>query len=202
MSTGAGSFVISFTNDPREDFGAFAKGYTLAGNRLTRILLDAPRFADYEAYPIAFLYRHAFELSLKQVIYRGRNLSALKGGNMISDLLNSHNCTILSEAAIRVLSELFPADDNWDNLFLSLRAMSAYWGQIDPSSYSYRYPIDNKGDTSTEKHQVLSLNELSAKMTLILDQLETIHFGLNLEIDRHLELCSDRISDTGFEDEF
>jgi hypothetical protein len=80
--------------------------------------------------------------------------------------------------------------------------MSAYCGQIDPSSYSYRYPIDNKGDTSTEKHQVLSLNELSAKMTLILDQLETIHFGLNLEIDRHLELCSDRISDTGFEDEF
>jgi len=82
------------------------------------------------------------------------------------------------------------------------RAMSDFWGQIDPNSYSYRYPIDNKGDTSTEKHQELSLNELSVKMTLILDQLETIHFGLNLEIDRHQELCSDRISNTSFEDEF
>ena len=65
------SFVISFTHDPKGDFGAFAKGYTLAANRLAASLLEGPRFPDYEAYPVVFLYRHALELSLKHIIYGG-----------------------------------------------------------------------------------------------------------------------------------
>ena len=71
----ASSFVISFTSDPKGDFGAFAKGYMLAANRLVRLLLEAPRFSDYEAYPVMFLYRHALELSLKHIIYGGAELA-------------------------------------------------------------------------------------------------------------------------------
>lgn len=59
MLSGPGSFIISFANNPREDFGAFAKGCTLAAIQLARILLEAPGFADYEACPMVFLYRHA-----------------------------------------------------------------------------------------------------------------------------------------------
>ena len=51
-----------FTPNPQGDFGVFAKGYTLAANRLASLLLEAPRFSDYEAYPVVFLYRHALEL--------------------------------------------------------------------------------------------------------------------------------------------
>ena len=49
------NFVISFTPNPKGDFGVFAKGYTLAANRLSGLLLEAPRFSDYEAYPVVFL---------------------------------------------------------------------------------------------------------------------------------------------------
>ena len=72
------SFVISFTNDPKGDFGAFAKGYTLAANRLAASLLEDQRFPDYAAYPVVFLYRHALELSLKHIIYGGVELAAFR----------------------------------------------------------------------------------------------------------------------------
>ncbi len=59
------NFVISFTQTPQQDFGVFAKGYTRAAFVLAEHLLEKPRFSDYEAYPVVFLYRQAFELYLK-----------------------------------------------------------------------------------------------------------------------------------------
>lgn len=62
------NFVISWTGDAKNDFGVFAKGYISAAEQLANLLLQAPRFSDYEAYPVIFLYRHALELSLKHVV--------------------------------------------------------------------------------------------------------------------------------------
>ena len=64
------NFAISFTQNPKQDFGVFAKGYTRAASLLAEQLLDKPHFPDYEAYPVVFLYRHAFELYLKGFYYR------------------------------------------------------------------------------------------------------------------------------------
>lgn len=106
------SFVISFTNDPKGDFSAFAKGYTLAANRLAASLLEAPRFPDYEAYPVVFLYRQALELSLKHIIYGGVDLAAFRRMDDINEQLkNSHNLVDLSRTACKVLSLLFPNDE-------------------------------------------------------------------------------------------
>jgi hypothetical protein len=69
------NFVISFTQTPEQDFGAFAKGYTRAASNLAEQLLEKPRFADYEAYPVVFLYRHAFELSLKGLYFKAGLIS-------------------------------------------------------------------------------------------------------------------------------
>jgi len=106
------SFVISFTNDPKGDFGVFAKGYTRAANRLAASLLEAPRFPDYEAYPVVFLYRHALELSLKHIIYGGVALAAFRRMDDISEQLkNNHDLVDLSRTAGKVLSLLFPNDE-------------------------------------------------------------------------------------------
>jgi len=63
------NFVISFTTNPRQDFGVFAKGYFQAASALTEHLLAKQRFSDYEAYPVVFLYRQSFELYLKGLLY-------------------------------------------------------------------------------------------------------------------------------------
>lgn len=41
------NFVTSFMPNSVGDFGIFAKGYTLAADRLAGVLLAAPRFSDY-----------------------------------------------------------------------------------------------------------------------------------------------------------
>ena len=76
------NFVISFTRDPKGDFAVFARAYAHAADRLAAQLLEALRFSDHEAYPVIFLYRHAFELSLKHIIYA----SALLAFSMVKVL--------------------------------------------------------------------------------------------------------------------
>jgi hypothetical protein len=66
------SFVISFTNAPRYDFGNFAVGYKFVANLIAEKLMESEfGFPDYQAYPVVFLYRHAFELHLKNILYKG-----------------------------------------------------------------------------------------------------------------------------------
>lgn len=178
------SFVISFTADPKGDFGVFAEGYTRAANRLAASLLEAQRFADYEAYPIVFLYRHALELSLKHIIYSGAELAAFRRMDHVNgELLNNHNLSKLSEVAVKVLSSLFPNDNMLADLNVTVAALCKDWSEIDPDSYAYRYPIDKKGRASTKKHQVVNLRELSSRMATVLEELDTVHFGLNIETD-------------------
>src|SRR5262245_57418129 len=43
-------------------------------------------YSDYEGYPILFLYRHALELYIKPIVYRGAQLCRL-----IDEKLNTEN---------------------------------------------------------------------------------------------------------------
>jgi hypothetical protein len=183
------NFVISFSNDPKGDFGAFAKGYTLAANRLAASLLEAPRFPDYEAYPVVFLYRHALELSLKQIIYGGVELAAFRRIDDINEQLkNNHNLVDLSRTSGKVLSLLFPNDEILGRLNTTVAAICEDWSQIDPRSDAYRYPIDTKGRPSTKKHQIVNLRALATRMAAVLEDLDTVHFGLDDETYKTQEL--------------
>lgn len=183
------NFVTSFTNDPKGDFGAFAEGYTLAANRLAKLLLKARRFADYEAYPVVFLYRHALELSLKHVIYAGVELAAFRRMDDLNEQLkNNHDLIDLSHTVGKVLSLLFPNDEMLGRLKTTVAAICQDWSEIDPRSDAYRYPIDTKGHPSTKKHQVVNLRALATRMAAVLEDLDTVHFGLDLETYKAQEL--------------
>ncbi len=184
------SFVTSFTNDPKGDFGAFANGYARAANRLAAWLLKAPSFPDYEAYPVVFLYRHAFELSLKHIIYGGVELAAFRRMDDINEQMkNNHDLIDLSRTAGKVLSLLFPNDEMLGRLNTTVAAICKDWSQIDPRSDAYRYPIDTRGRPSTKKHQVVSLWALATRMAEVLEDLSTVHFGLDIETYNAQELC-------------
>lgn len=185
----ASNFIIGFSQDPRRDFDIFAKGYTLAASRLANSLLEASRFSDYEAYPVAFLYRHAFELSLKHVIYESARLASFRFSNFIDDKLqNSHNLKMLSVTVGKSLKAQFPHDILIDKVVKSIIEVADEWTSIDPNSYSYRYPINTKGQPSTSDHQRANLRSISIRMSELLEELETIHFGLNIESDQAAEI--------------
>jgi hypothetical protein len=178
------NFVISFTPNPQGDFGVFAKGYTLAANRLASLLLEAPRFSDYEAYPVVFLYRHALELSLKHIIYSSVKLAAFKHLDDVDrGLQNSHDLRRLSRIVEAIVALLFPDDESLRQAIAMVTETCHEFSEIDPRSDGYRYPIDSKGQRSTKRHQVVNLRSFADRMSSVLEDLDTIHFGLNIETD-------------------
>jgi hypothetical protein len=60
--------------------------------------------------------------------------------------------------------------------------------EIDPDSYSYRYPIDRDGNPSTKPHQTLNLEALSNVMGDLLYGMKSIDFGLEVETSRAQEV--------------
>lgn len=69
------------------------------------------------------------------------------------------------------------------------------WARIDAmsdedidTSDSYRYPISTRGDYSTRLGQSVNLSSLSDHMDSLLENLDAINFGLNLETDIEQEV--------------
>ena len=175
-------FSISFTSNPKYDFAAFAKGYSSATSTLANHLIERIDFPDYDAYPVVFLYRHAFELSLKNIIYWPARLLAFKGVEDIGEkLCNIHDLVKLAQNAEIILLKAFPGDQSLHEFTQDFVSTAQEFSEIDPGSYSYRYPISRQGDYLTPKGQSVNLSSLSEHMETILDNLDTINFGLNLE---------------------
>jgi hypothetical protein len=183
------NFVISFMPNSMGDFGIFAKGYTLAADRLAGVLLSAPRFSDYEAYPVVFLYRHALELSLKHIIYTSAKLAAFKYLDAVkTGLQNTHDLMQLSGTVQAILARLLPRDEMLRQTMGVVMETCHEFSEIDPRSESYRYPIDRKGQRSSKKHQVVNLGAFAERMSSVLEDLDTIRFGLNIETDTAQEV--------------
>lgn len=177
-------FSISFTSNPQYDFSAFAKGYSVAASTLAKQLTEKANFPDYDAYPVVFLYRHAFELSLKNILYWSARLLVFKGVEDIGvKLYNTHNLVKLAENAEKILLKAFPDDQSLHEFIKDVVSTAQEFSNIDPDSYSYRYPISTKGNHSTRKGQSVNLSSLSEHMDSILESLDAINFGLDLETD-------------------
>jgi hypothetical protein len=178
------NFVISWTGDPKNDFGLFAKGYISAAERLAADLLQAPHFSDYSAYPVVFLYRHALELSLKHIIYRCAKLGALRYIDAIANQLhNNHRLPELMAAAAASLELVFPGDSFLAALITGCRQTCIELSAIDPDSFAFRYPMNKKGEYSTPEHLALNLSSFAEHMSELLEELDTVRFGLAGEID-------------------
>ena len=181
----ASNFVISFTPNPQQDFPIFAKGYAQAAAILAKHFLEErPRFSDYEAYPIVFLYRHAFELYLKGFCYRATLISAFQGEALHAlkkKTLYTHRLLPLAEAFQRICEVLWPTEQDLLQIAERTVQFAMEFEQIDANSFSYRYPIDTKGMPSTKWHQVVNLRALHTSMQAFLAELEKVDFGFTVE---------------------
>jgi hypothetical protein len=183
------NFSISFSSLPRQDCGAFAEGYKDAANQMAQELIERGSFPDYQAYPVVFLYRHALELHLKNIIYKVAKLLAFqKIEEVDSKLYNSHDLTMLSQISCSVLKKAMPSEKELYQFLEEVAQTAKEFSEIDPSSYSYRYPIDRYGKASAKRNQTVNLTSLAIHMDSILDKLSDIDFGLNIENDKAQEI--------------
>lgn len=183
------NFVISFTQNPQQDFGVFAKGYTRAASVLAEYLLEKPRFSDYEAYPVVFLYRQAFELYLKGLYYKASLIFFFKDKQRVDcQFVYKHRLKPLADTFQKICKALFPSDQALLQLAKKVLVYAVEFEQIDSDSFGYRYPIDTKGNHSTSHHQVVNLLAFHNSMQEFLGELEIVDFGFDVESSQAQEV--------------
>lgn len=179
-----GNVVFNFTGRPIDDLVAFALGYHEAGKALAAQMAVAKGYADYDGYPILFLYRHALELYLKAVVYRGAKLVGLispKSANT-DKLLHRHSLVPLLPSIRAIFSQMnwnfegsgLASYDDFASLIHSLDS-------IDAGSYAFRYPIDRSGQAHLPHHFVLNVVEFAGRMDALLQFLEGSATGISEE---------------------
>jgi len=174
------NFTISFTPNPQQDFGVFAKGYTRAATVLAEYLLEKPRFSDYEAYPVVFLYRQAFELYLKGFYYKASLIFFKDSQKVDCQFINKHRLQPLAMTFEKICKALFPSEREILQLARKVVVFANEFEQIDKYSFGYRYPIDTHGNHSTSRNQIVNLLALHESMKEILGELEVVDFGFDV----------------------
>jgi hypothetical protein len=176
------NFSISFSKTPRNDFGILAKGYRLAAETVVTELAKSNHLLSYKAYPVVFLYRHAFELNLKNTIYKLANLLHFQRTNdKDMKLYNHHDLRDLSGKARKVMLKAFPNDQSLVPILDDIVKTAKDFYTIDPDSYSFRYPIKIDGTLSTASNQIINPQSFSEHMSELLEKLEVIDFGIAIE---------------------
>jgi hypothetical protein len=178
------NFTISFSTNPKQDFGIFARGYRRAASTLADYLLTKPRFSSYEAYPVVFLYRHAFELYLKGFYFRAALIAAFKNSQEFEEdqrvklvekiVTSSHQLSPFAKAFQSICLVLFPSEQELLLVAKEACCFAADFEKIDAGSYSYRYPITSKGDAISKRGQIANLLALHGSMQAFLDKLEVV----------------------------
>jgi hypothetical protein len=141
------------------DFTRFVlmfEGYRKSADALVDRALDDWREADFLIYPILFLYRHALELNLKYII----NVYGHQVG--VEPAWNSHNFKVLWPRFLEVL-EGFGTDDP-DRADQIVGGVIAQFGNVDPGSFSHRYPCDRFGNPIPLVQDRLNLETLKDVM--------------------------------------
>jgi hypothetical protein len=183
-----GNVVFNFRGGAINDLRAFAEGYHMAGMALVRKMASSPGYRDYEGYPILFLYRHALELYLKEIVYRGAKLLGLISDEQINTekLFTSHELTVL----LTPVEAIFEGVGwKWDFEISGLKSFEEFAAlvqeieKIDPHSYCFRYPVDRSGDASLPKHFVVYVVNFGRKIDPILELLDGAVMGLEHEWD-------------------
>jgi|SoiMetStandDraft_2_1073263.scaffolds.fasta_scaffold55092_1 hypothetical protein len=185
--------VFNFRGRAIDDLSAFAAGYHEAGKTLISKMESAPGYRDYEGYPILFLYRHALELYLKAIVYRGAQLLGL-----ISDEKPNTEKLLTNHKLIRLLptiEAIFRAVEwKWDFEVSGLKSFDDFADlireieKIDPQSYCFRYPVNTTGEAALSKHFVVNVVNFGKKMDSVLDLLSGAVTGLQERWDDTAEV--------------
>ncbi len=126
---------LNWSHDPLE---LYTIGYKDGADRLVNAVLESKNMQDALIYPICFLYRQYIELRLKEIINSGRMLLGEGRG-----FPQHHKISSLYETAKEIIKEVYSGEELPD-LSLVDHVVSEY-SDIDPDSFSFRYPFDKSG---------------------------------------------------------
>jgi hypothetical protein len=139
-------------------FAELARSYACSGDELVDSSLRDHSLLDVHVYAVCFLYRHALELYLKEVIWKSHY--AATGEKRFAAPpkswreLKRHRLSELWRSALESTKRLpgdFPLDSQQRQ---ALSDLLMEFERHDPGSDSFRYPIGTSGRTHPELGQV------------------------------------------------
>jgi hypothetical protein len=186
-----GNVVFNFLGRPVRDLRIFALAYHEAGRKLAAPMVSGTGYRDYDGYPILFLYRHALELYLKAIVYRGAMLLRLINEDEIvtQKLFARHDLTRLVPA-IRAIFENRGWSFEASGLasFKDFVALISEIDKIDGHSYAFRFPIKTSGEANLPHHFVVNVVHFSKHMDRLLDFLDAVASALDEHWDIEAEV--------------
>lgn len=150
-----GRVVLNWIGDPIRELEIIAESYQSVARERVELLKSTRgtlRAGDeFEAYPIVFLYRQAFELSLKAIVFAGAVLLREMGEEpMRMKELMRHDLMPLFQEVSRIFTTM-TAGDAWDFGEPELLTRADFeeivreFDEIDRGSYTFRYSVKKNG---------------------------------------------------------
>lgn len=131
-------------------------GYKMAADLMVAHIALRRHDADALVFPVVFNYRQFIELSLKYLIVTyGHTVG-------IAAKWNTHDLKTLWETFLQVLNGY--GHDDTEDTDKVVEHIILEFAKVDPGSFSYRYPVDSKGNLVALAHQELDLHRLADVM--------------------------------------
>lgn len=183
----AGRVMLNWSKDPIMDLEWIAETYQkVAHDRVEMLVAQRQGLRggdEFEAYPIVFLYRQAFELTLKAIVFAGAVALREEGEEpMPLAKVMKHDLTPLFEEMCRIVDVMGVDDEGVFDLQVEglqtrkdFAAIVREFDQVDRGSYTFRYSIKTDGETpSLEPGFEFDLFVFAAIMDAILPVLAAV----------------------------
>jgi hypothetical protein len=167
--------VLNWHREPEQEFHLYGEAFWNAAKTLLQNdALDKLPIASFDASVIVYLYRHALELFLKEILI-GRGGSLVSWAPSPETVVNAgHSLTKLLPDVRRIFVEC-----GWDKTFGSKAAITfddftaivEEFEKADPSSFSFRYPVKKDLTGSLGGHFTFSVRQFASTMDEVLSTL-------------------------------
>ena len=188
-----GSVALDWSDNPTGEMAAWASCFHAAAETLVRDFSTQEEYADREACPIVFLYRHALELCLKALLLEAITLMQAEGEEpaFSEKLLSKHNLSPLvpplKDTFVRFNHSL-SLDGRVCCSYDGVRALAEELDLLDSGSYAFRYPLTKSFRSPFLPHHLrIDVFELCRRSGIALAGLQELVTRVNLEICRYLD---------------
>jgi hypothetical protein len=170
-----GNALLNWEGSPAKNILAYAGAYRAAAcglvnkRRATKWLS-----VDEAALPIVYLYRHAFELYLKAIVYRAAILTINEEELRFAlpRLWREHSLVRLLAMAEPVLfSEEGRYYFSEEELLGATRKLATTIDHVDAGSYAFRYPVTAYGSSALPENVFLNIYTFSEAVESVVDGL-------------------------------
>ena len=162
--------------------GAYSRGYRTAAESLLATVQCGGMSPDIAVWPLAFLWRHHVELSLKEVIWHGCMLEEVP-----LKVPGHHNLTELWRLALPAISRAGDDPAALTNVGAILEEISS----LDPTAAGFRYPFecDHRTESLKVPPNLVNLSSIDEAMRSVADFLDCVQSVLAQQLEA---LCEEK----------